>query len=135
MKEDLLEHLRAAVHSLVEGSGEGDTPAFALDVPRSPDHGDFACNAAMVLTKRLRRPPREIAQQLIDALGDAGGLVERAEIAGPGFVNLWLAKSRWQGVNHDGFVRRAHTLDVPVYLTTEEEWGRKKATIDAWLKS
>ncbi|MBW2314712.1 MAG: arginine--tRNA ligase [Deltaproteobacteria bacterium] len=114
MKEDLLEQLRAAVHRLVEGSGEGDPPAFALDVPRSADHGDFACNAAMVLTKRLRRPPREIAQQLIDTLGDAGGLVERAEIAGPGFVNLWLSKSRWQGV-----------LDE--ILTAGEAYGRSDA--------
>ncbi|HKJ25344.1 MAG TPA: arginine--tRNA ligase [Myxococcota bacterium] len=98
MKEALFEHVREAVRSLVEGSGEAEPPAFALDVPRSADHGDFACNAALVLTKRLGRPPRRIAHELIDALGDAGGLVARAEIAGPGFVNLWLAETRWQGV-------------------------------------
>jgi arginyl-tRNA synthetase len=96
MKEALLEHVRAAARRLADEVGEGEMPPVALEVPRSPDHGDFACNAALVLTKRLRRPPREIAQQLIDALGDAGGLVARAEIAGPGFVNLWLADSRWQ---------------------------------------
>ncbi len=98
MKEALLEHVRAAVKALCTDAGEGDPPGFALEVPRNPDHGDFACNAAMVLTKRLRRPPREIAQQLIDTLADAGGLVARAEIAGPGFVNLWLSESRWQGL-------------------------------------
>jgi len=98
MKEALLEHVRDAVRSLVEDGGGGETPAFALDVPRSADHGDFACNAPLVLTKRLGRPPRRIAQELIDTLGDAGGLVARAEIAGPGFVNLWLAETRWQGV-------------------------------------
>jgi arginyl-tRNA synthetase len=98
MKEALFEHVRVAVRSLLDEDGAGDPPAFALDVPRSAEHGDFACNAAMVLAKRLRRPPREIARQLIDALGDAGGLVARAEIAGPGFVNLWLSESRWQGL-------------------------------------
>lgn len=98
MKEALLEHVRDAVIRLVRDEGAGDPPVFTLEVPRSPDHGDFACNAAMMLTKRLRRPPREIAQALIDALGDAGGLVSRAEIAGPGFVNLWLSASRWQGL-------------------------------------
>jgi arginyl-tRNA synthetase len=98
MKEALLEHVRAAVRSLVEEGGGAETPAFALDVPRNADHGDFACNAALVLGKRLGRPPRQVAQELIDALGDAGGLVARAEIAGPGFVNLWLAETRWQGV-------------------------------------
>jgi predicted HTH domain antitoxin len=38
-------------------------------------------------------------------------------------------------LDHDGFLRRANELDVPVYLTTEEEWEREKATIDAWLES
>ncbi|NNL66957.1 MAG: arginine--tRNA ligase, partial [Myxococcales bacterium] len=98
MKEALLEHVRDAVIRLVKDVGAGDPPAFTLEVPRNPDHGDFACNAAMMLTKRLRRPPREIAQELIEAIGDAGGLVSRAEIAGPGFVNLWLSASRWQGL-------------------------------------
>jgi len=111
MKEALLEHVRDAVRSLVEGGGGGETPAFALDVPRSADHGDFACNAPLVLTKRLGRPPRQIAQELIDALGDAGGLVARAEIAGPGFVNLWLAETRWQGV-------------LRQILTAGRAWGR-----------
>jgi len=114
MKEALFEHVREAVRSLVEGSGETEPPAFALDVPRSADHGDFACNAALVLTKRLGRPPRTIAQELIDALGDAGGLVSRAEIAGPGFVNLWLAETRWQDVLRD-------------ILAAGAAWGRSDA--------
>jgi arginyl-tRNA synthetase len=101
MKEALLEHVRVAVRSLLEGRGDVDPPAFALEVPRGADHGDFACNAAMLLAKPLRRPPLEIAQQLIETLGDAGGLVARAEIAGPGFVNLWLSESRWHGVLQD----------------------------------
>lgn len=98
MKEALLEQLRSAVRSLVDASGEAAPPAFTLDVPRNPEHGDFACNAALLLGKRLGRPPREIAQELIDALGDGGGLVARAQIAGPGFVNLWLSEARWQGL-------------------------------------
>lgn len=100
MKEALLEHVRAAVARLVADlAGEGaesDPPAFALEVPRQADHGDFACNAALVLAKRLGQPPRDVAQRLIDELGDAGGLVARAEVAGPGFLNLWLSDSRWQ---------------------------------------
>jgi len=94
MKEALWEHVRAAVAGLDEG--EGPPPAFTLEVPRSPEHGDFACNAALVLAKRVGRKPRDLAVELIERLGDAGGLVARAEVAGPGFVNLWLATSRWQ---------------------------------------
>ncbi len=99
MREKLENELQAAVSRLLAAAGDGDSPpAFAVEVPRQDDHGDFACNAAMLLAKRLRRPPREIAEQLIAELGDAGGLVDRAEVAGPGFVNLWLSGARWQDV-------------------------------------
>lgn len=85
------------VAGLLEGAGDtGPVPEFALETSRSPEHGDFACNAAMLLAKRLRRPPRAIAEQIAERLGDADGLVSRVEVAGPGFVNLWLAGERWQ---------------------------------------
>jgi arginyl-tRNA synthetase len=97
MKERLQEYFRQALRALlVEAGDAGDPPEFALDTPRAAEHGDFACNAAMLLAKRLHRPPREIAGRLVEALGDADGLVERAEVAGPGFVNVWLAEARWQ---------------------------------------
>ncbi len=101
MKDRLQAELERAVGRLLEdanvsGEARAAAPPFTLEVPRQSDHGDFACNAAMLLAKTLRRPPRAIAEQLVEALGDAGGLVARAEVAGPGFVNLWLAESRWQ---------------------------------------
>jgi arginyl-tRNA synthetase len=84
------------VGALLEAAGDADPPPdFALEVSRSPEHGDFACNAAMLLVKRLRQPPRAIAEGLLEALGDAGGLVARAEVAGPGFLNLWLSGEHW----------------------------------------
>jgi arginyl-tRNA synthetase len=99
MREKLEAHLQEAVRRLlVEAGDEGKLPPFGVEVSRQPEHGDFACNAAMVLAKRLRRPPPEIAERLIEALGDADGLVGRAEIAGPGFVNLWLSGDRWREV-------------------------------------
>ena len=99
MRERLAEQIQQALGRLLRAAGdEGPVPVVAVDPPRQAEHGDYACNGAMVLAKRLRRPPREIAQDLIDELGQAGGLVSRAEIAGPGFVNLWLAGDRWQGL-------------------------------------
>ena len=99
MRERLEEDLRRAVRGLLEEAGDlGEIPAFGLERSRQREHGDFACNAAMVLAKRLRRPPPEIARRLIESLGDASGLVDRAEIAGPGFVNLWLSGDRWREV-------------------------------------
>jgi len=70
----------------------------ALEPPRQAEHGDFATNAALVLAKRLKKPPRAVAEALVARLGAADGLVARAEIAGPGFVNFWLDRARWRGV-------------------------------------
>ncbi len=97
MRERLLKELENAVRTLwAETAEPQEPPSFALESARQEAHGDFACNAAMVLAKKLRRPPRQIADQLITILGDAGGLIERAEVAGPGFVNLWLARESWR---------------------------------------
>lgn len=80
--------------------GPDAAPQVVLDIPRQAGHGDFSCNAAMQLAKPLRKSPRDIGGQIIERLGDAGGLVAKAEIAGPGFVNLWLAQDRWLDVLH-----------------------------------
>jgi arginyl-tRNA synthetase len=64
-----------------------------LERPAEAEHGDYATNAALQLAGARRRPPREIAAELAEA---AAGLetVERAEVAGPGFVNLFL-RDEW----------------------------------------
>jgi arginyl-tRNA synthetase len=93
LADEISEWLRAAL----ERAGDRDAPPeLQLEVPRQKDHGDFATNAAMTLTKRLKRPPREIAEQIAAHLRAKTDLVSRAEVAGPGFVNVWLAGSRWQ---------------------------------------
>ena len=59
-------------------------------VPTTNDSfGDFQCNAAMALAKELKRSPREIAQTFVDQIS-LPNYVEKAEIAGPGFINLFL---------------------------------------------
>ena len=99
MRERLVEQIEQAVGRMLAAAGDDEAPPEVVVEPaRQAEHGDFACNSAMVLAKRLRRPPRDIAEQLIAELGDAGGLVGRAEVAGPGFVNLWLRGDRWQGL-------------------------------------
>ncbi|HZR02529.1 MAG TPA: arginine--tRNA ligase [Burkholderiales bacterium] len=60
-----------------------------LERPKSPEHGDFACNLAMQLAKPLKRRPREIAQSIVAGL-PASPLVDRVEVAGAGFVNVFL---------------------------------------------
>ena len=70
-----------------------DHPATPVEVvrPTSAQHGDFSTNLALKLAGPLRRPPRQIADDIVaNLLQNAGGLIERAEVAGPGFVNVWL---------------------------------------------
>ncbi len=61
-----------------------------IETPGNPEHGDFACNIAMQLAGPLGANPRQIAQKLVDNL-PADPLVERVEVAGPGFVNFYLS--------------------------------------------
>jgi arginyl-tRNA synthetase len=65
-------------------------PDVELERPSDPAHGDYATNAALRLAGARRRPPRELAAELVGA-AEALPQVERAEIAAPGFVNLFLA--------------------------------------------
>ncbi len=64
-----------------------------LERPRGPNHGDVATNLAMQLARRLRQPPRALAEQIVSELQIDGGLVTKVEIAGPGFINFWIAGS------------------------------------------
>ena len=61
-----------------------------LERPANPTHGDYATNVALRLARAERRPPRELAEELAGRIVGLAA-VERAEVAGPGFVNLWLS--------------------------------------------
>jgi len=95
--------LEAAIARLVaEGRlPEGlDTGAVTVEPPRDPAHGDMATNAAMVLARPARMPPREIAEALAAILGELP-MVARADVAGPGFLNLRLDPAAWFSIVPD----------------------------------
>ncbi|MDR1714140.1 MAG: arginine--tRNA ligase [Coriobacteriales bacterium] len=73
------------------------TPEAALERPRDPEHGDWACTIALKLAKELGRNPREIAQ-VIAARIQTSELVSSVEVAGPGFINLRLSPAALQQV-------------------------------------
>ncbi|MBI5070699.1 MAG: arginine--tRNA ligase [Deltaproteobacteria bacterium] len=87
--------------ALARGAAAGRWPAASIPVtvepPRDPRHGDFAVNAALVLSKAAGKPPRELAASIVEELRavDADGAVASVEIAGPGFINLRLAADVW----------------------------------------
>ena len=102
MKEALRTEIENALSALLDSAGDADPlPDFAIEVPRQKEHGDYSCNAAMLLAKRLKKKPRDIAEDLKARIGDGGGTIARLEVAGPGFLNVKLAESGWQDLLHD----------------------------------
>ena len=95
MKSELAALITTALEKLVVDGALNETPDSApqIDRPRDPSHGDLSCNIAMVLAKRAGMAPRELATQLIAALPD-NNIVERCDIAGPGFINFFVNQSR-----------------------------------------
>ena len=87
---DLRGRLTDALAAAVREVAPGETPpAILVERPKLAAHGDYACNVAMQLAKSLKRSPREIAARLVAAMTDTPEL-DRAEIAGAGFINLFL---------------------------------------------
>jgi arginyl-tRNA synthetase len=70
---------------------------YTIEVPKREEQGDFSTNLAMVAAGIDKRKPRDLAAQFADLLGK-DSLVERVEIAGPGFINLFLSKEIWATV-------------------------------------
>lgn len=68
---------------------EAALPDFVIETPKDEKNGDFSTNLAMQLTRILRQNPRKIAEGIVSGI-DLPGLVERVEIAGPGFINFYL---------------------------------------------
>ena len=105
---DPVAHLTAAVEEMAadlggntrvaagaaRGTG-GSRAGLKLDRPARADFGDYSTNAAMLLAPSLGEPPRAVAERLGERLGERlEGDVERVEVAGPGFLNLFMA-DRW----------------------------------------
>lgn len=113
--------MRHLVHNIIEdtlqalredGTLSSETsPAFSIDAPKNPDHGDYACNVAMMLAKPERKKPRDIAQAIAGHLVDNHGVVEKLDIAGPGFLNFKL---------QDAVIFE----QIRTVLAAGDQWGR-----------
>ncbi|MBQ6213191.1 MAG: arginine--tRNA ligase [Ruminococcus sp.] len=73
-------------------------PDFNIEIPADKSHGDFAANTAMVCAKALKMPPRKIAELICEKLCLEGTIFEKAEVAGPGFLNFFLGRSWFSDV-------------------------------------
>ena len=87
MKEYLYSAFKEAENKIPELK---EIPLF-FEVPKSVEHGDLSSNAAMLLSKRLKKNPKLIAQEIIDALELSNSVISKTEIAGPGFINFFFS--------------------------------------------
>ena len=91
MKSEISQLLQQAIAKL---QSQDSLPSdlnviIRLENTRDPSHGDLACNVAMMLAKPAKKNPREIAQLIVDAIAESN-LIEKIDIAGPGFINFYL---------------------------------------------
>ena len=105
--EAIVRALRDAAHTI----GVSALPEFKYETPRDPAHGDGATNLALVIAQALGKPPRAVAEQLVGALQLPAGIVKKVEIAGPGFINFFLAEEQLAAV-------------LPAVLAAGERYGR-----------
>jgi len=98
MKQTLTDILlQALARAKEKGELKLDTvPAISLDTPREKTHGDFATTLAMTLAKPESKPPRKIAELILANIQDEDGIIEKTEIAGPGFINFFFRQDRWK---------------------------------------
>ncbi len=105
-----IDAIKQSIHAaLTRSSIDIPLDRILLERPRSADHGDYSCNIAMQIAKELKRPPRDIAGEIVSAIKDDQFLA-KAEVAGPGFINLYLTASCRQAI-------------IPEVLQSGERYG------------
>ena len=113
MKQHIENLVQQALKTLQESGELSAIPAFVqIDPTKDKQHGDFASNIALVLAKSAQKKPREMAERILQVL-PASPKVQKIEIAGPGFINFFLAPT-------------AMTDVVKQILIQKEEYGRCK---------
>ena len=118
MKDQLCDLLLAAFGALKAANvipADLTPPHVVIERARSREHGDFAANLALLLAKPARSQPRALAEKLVAAL-PANDLVERVEIAGPGFINFFLKPA-------------AYHAEVARILELAERYGRSETGV------
>ncbi|MBI5731076.1 MAG: arginine--tRNA ligase [Ignavibacteriales bacterium] len=96
-------------------------PTFS--VPGQSNHGDYATNAAMILSKKLKRNPKDIANEIITNLDYDKNIIEKIEIAGPGFINFYFTASYNSQIVKD-------VLDEKENFGKSKKYAGKKAMVE-----
>ena len=91
-EEQIISSVTAAIKkNIQEGIFiEADIPAFKTEIPADRKNGDYSANAAFMLSKALRMPPRKIAELILEKIDLCDTFFKSCEVAGPGFINFYL---------------------------------------------
>ncbi|MBY0221177.1 arginine--tRNA ligase [Sporosarcina aquimarina] len=91
--EQIQHEIKEALQQAVEKTGlveQSEMPEIKLESPKNKENGDYAANIAMQLTKLAKKPPRAIAEAILEHLDTSATAIQTIEIAGPGFLNIRL---------------------------------------------
>ena len=86
---------------------------ITIEIPKEKSHGDYSTNIAMQLTRLLRKNPRMIAEQLIEAIDKEEANIDSIEIARPGFINMFMKKDALTSIIKE--VKKLYDSDVPIF--------------------
>lgn len=100
MQKEVLKPIFEAALNKIDKSLAVD---IQFEIPNNPDHGDFSTNIAMQLAKPLRNAPRKIAEQVIEKLEYDSDVIEKVDIAGPGFINIKFSDNFYKNALVDLF--------------------------------
>jgi arginyl-tRNA synthetase len=91
-------YLQDTLSEILSGMGYSWPEKASIEPPRDKKFGDLACNAAMILAKKSRQNPRQLAEKIKDLVSGSETVLEKIEIAGPGFLNFTFKKDFWLSV-------------------------------------
>jgi arginyl-tRNA synthetase len=101
LKETIESRLNQALEKLISDGLIEAIPALQITRTKDAAHGDFTCNVAMMLAKQAGKAPRDVAQAIIDALDSSDSSIDKIEIAGPGFINFFMAQETTLNIIND----------------------------------
>ena len=104
--------MREKIKKIIQNAIEEDIN-FNIEVPKEKKFGDYSTNAAMVLTKKFKKNPREIASKIIEKI-ERESIFEEIELAGPGFINFFISKEAWNKLLKEIFSKQLDFFKINI---------------------
>ena len=86
--------MRQKIREIIAKTINDDSINFSVEIPKDEKFGDYSTNVAMILTKKLKKNPRDIANDIIEKIKD-NEIFDKIDVAGPGFINFFIRKEAW----------------------------------------